>query len=255
MNILVLLKQTFDTEEKIVIQGNAISEDGIKYIVNPYDEYAVEEAVKLKEELGGEVTVVSVGPDQAEEALRTALAMGADKAILVDDERLYADEFAAARALAAVAREGGYDLILGGQMTVDGGSGQTGPRLAEELGIPHVTAILKLTVDGSKAIVERDVEGSAEVLEVTLPAVLTAQQGLNEPRFPTLPNVMKAKKKPLVRMGMDDLGIAAEAASSKTQTVGYYLPAVKQAGRILQGDIASQARELASLLHNEAKVV
>jgi electron transfer flavoprotein beta subunit len=255
MNILVVLKQTFDTEEKIVIQDGKISEDGVEFIINPYDEYAVEEAIKLKEELGGEVTVVTVGPDRAETALRTALAMGADKAVLVDDESLFGDEYTTAKALAAVAKKVGFDIILGGQMAVDSGAGQGGPRLAEELGINHVSTAVKLEVNGTNVRVERDIEGDLETVETSLPVLITAQQGLNEPRYPSLPGIMKAKKKPLERLSADDLGLSAEDVQAKTEIVDQYLPPKKQAGRILSGDLSSQVSELVQLLRNEAKVV
>jgi len=255
MNILVVLKQTFDTEEKIVIQDGKISEDGVEFIINPYDEYAVEEAIKLKEEHGGEVTVVTVGPDRAENALRTALAMGADKAILVDDESLFGDEYTTAKVLAAVAKKVGFDVILGGQMAVDSGAGQGGPRLAEELGINHVSTAVKLEVNGTSVRVERDVEGDLEVVETTLPVLITAQQGLNEPRYPSLPGIMKAKKKPLERYSADDLGLTAGDVQAKTEVVDQYLPPKKQAGRILSGDLNAQVTELVQLLRNEAKVI
>ncbi|CAM5794927.1 electron transfer flavoprotein subunit beta/FixA family protein [Brevibacillus borstelensis] len=255
VNILVVMKQTFDTEEKIVIQDGKIQDDGVEFIINPYDEYAIEEAIKLKEEHGGEVTVVSVGPDRVEKELRTALAMGADKAILVDDESLFGDEYTTAKVLAAVARKTGYDLILGGQMAVDSGAGQGGPRLAEELGINHVSTAVKLEINGSSVRVERDVEGDTEVVETSLPVLITAQQGLNEPRYPSLPGIMKAKKKPLERLTADDLGLSAADVAPKTQVVDQTLPPKKEAGRILAGEIPAQVSELVQLLRNEAKVI
>jgi electron transfer flavoprotein beta subunit len=254
MNIIVCLKQTFDTEEKIVLENGKISEDGVEFIINPYDEYAVEEAIKLRDEHGGEVTVVTVGPERAESALRTALAMGADKAVIVDDEGIDTDEYSVAKILAAVIKDREYDIILGGNMAVDNGSGQVGPRLAEELGIPQVTTITKLEIDGGKATIERDVEGDLEVIEVSLPVLVTAQQGLNEPRYPSLPGIMKAKKKPMERLTVDDLDIDGDAGA-KTAVIETYLPPKKEAGRILSGDIADQAKELVQLLRNEAKVI
>jgi len=255
MNILVVLKQTFDTEEKIVIQDGKISEEGVERIINPYDEYAVEEAIKLRDELGGEVTVITIGPDHAESALRTALAMGADKAVLVDDESLFGDEYTTAKVLAAAAKKVGFDLILGGQMAVDSGAGQGGPRLAEELGINHVSTAVKVEINGTTVRVERDIEGDLEVVETSLPVLITAQQGLNEPRYPSLPGIMKAKKKPLDRYSADDLGITASDVQAKTEIVDQYLPPKKQAGRILTGDLRDQASELVQLLRNEAKVI
>lgn len=256
MNILVLLKETFDTEEKIVINNGRVSEDGVEnFIINPYDEYAVEEAIKIRDEHGGEVTVIAIGPDRVENSLRKALAMGADKAILVDDETLFGDEYTTAKVLAAVARKTGFDLILAGQMSVDAGAGQGGPRVAEELGINHVSTAVKVELNGTNVRVERDVEGDLEVVETSLPLLITAQQGLNEPRYPSLPGIMKAKKKPLERLSAADLGLSADDVKAKTEIVEQFLPPKKQAGRILSGDIASQAAELVQLLRNEAKVI
>lgn len=252
MNILVIVKQTFDTEEPIQIENGAISEDDIRFILNPYDEYAVEQAVQVKEEHGGEVTAVSVGPERHESALRTALAMGADKAVLIDDS-LTGDEFVVSKALAAFAKQGSYDFIFGGQMSTDTASGQLGPRLAEELGIPFVTAILTFKLEGDKAVVERDREGNAETLEVPLPALLTAQQGLNEPRYPSLPNLMKAKKKPLERVAGSELGLSDDDRTPRTKTVEYLLPPVKAAGRMLSGPLQGQVRELVNLLQSNVK--
>lgn len=255
MNILVVLKQTFDTEEKIAIHDGRISEDGVEFIINPYDEYAVEEAIKLKETHGGEVTVLTIGPDRAESALRTALAMGADKAVLVHDEALFGDEYTTAKVLAAAAKKVGFDIILAGQMAVDSGAGQGGPRLAEELGINHVATAIKLEIDGKNVRVERDVEGDIQVVETTLPVLVTAQQGLNEPRYPSLPGIMKAKKKPLERLTADDLGLTPAEVKAKTRVVDQFLPPKKQAGRILSGELSEQVSELVQLLRNEAKVV
>lgn len=255
MNILVLLKQTFDTEEKIVIQNGQINESGIEFIVNPYDEYAVEEAVKLKEENGAEVTVITVGTDRAESALRTALAMGADKAILVDPGEEEADEYTVAKMIKAAIKDESFDLILGGNMSVDTGGGQVAIRVAEAMGIPHVSTITKLTIEGNNATVERDVEGDMEIIEVSLPLVVTAQQGLNEPRYPSLPGIMKAKKKPIERLSVEDLGLSKEAAKAKTTVTDQFLPAKKQAGRMLSGEIKEQVAELSQLLRTEAKVI
>jgi len=255
MKILVLLKQTFDTEEKIVLSNGKVSEDGVKYVINPYDEYAVEEAVAIKEKHGGEVTVVTIGPSRAEAALRTALAMGADKAIIVDDESVFGDEYMISKVLATVAKRDAYDLILGGYMAVDDGAAQVGPRLAEELGIAHISTITNMEVDGSLVKVEKDVEGDIEIIEVNMPVLVTAQQGLNEPRYPSLPGIMKAKKKPIERFTADDLGLNIEEILSKTEVLEQYLPQQKTAGKILQGELPEQVSELIEALRFEAKVV
>lgn len=256
MNILVCLKQTFDTEERIAIEDGQISEDGVEFIINPYDEYAVEEAIRLRDEHGGEVTVITVGPERAEQALRTAMAMGADKGIIVEDEDLEsADEYSIARVLAAVIEDLEYDIILGGYMAVDDGSAQVGPRLAELLGIPHISTITKLTVDGETVEVEKDVEGDTEYIQSKLPILVTAQQGLNDPRYPSLPGIMKAKKKPLERMDLDDLDLDEDDLEGKTETLEIFLPPEKEAGKILDGELDAQVKELVQLLHKEAKVI
>ncbi|WP_134701025.1 electron transfer flavoprotein subunit beta/FixA family protein [Ammoniphilus sp. YIM 78166] len=257
MNIVVLMKQVFDTEEKIIIQNGQIQEDGVEFIINPYDEYAIEEAVKWKEEVGGEVTVISYGPPRAENALRTALAMGADKAVLIEQphDGKEADEYVLSHIFAAEMKQHSYDLVLGGNMAVDTGSGQVAIRVAEALGISHVSTITKLTIEEQKATVQRDVEGDIEVLEVTLPFVATAQQGLNEPRYPSLPGIMKAKKKPLKRVSLKELSLTEEQRSSQTTVLEQYLPAKKQAGRILTGDKNEQVRTLVQMLRSEAKVI
>lgn len=250
MNILVLMKQTFDTEEKIEIDNGAIVEEGVNYIINPYDEYAIEEAVTIVEMIGGEVTVVSVGPSRVERALRTALAMGANKAILVDDETLFGDEQTISIVLAAVARREQYDLILGGYMSVDSGATQVASRVAEQLNIPHIITVTKLELNGNKAIVEKDVEDDKEIIEVELPVLITTQQGLNEPRYPSLPNIMKAKKKPLERLSAIDLNVDVASIQSKTEVVDQYLAPKKEVGRILQGSLVDQVKELTQLLKN-----
>ncbi len=256
MNILVCLKQTFDTEERITIEDGVISEEGVEFVINPYDEYAVEEAIKLKEEHGGEVTVITVGPERAEQALRTAMAMGADKGILIDTEGLDADEHSIAHILAAVIREREFDIILCGYMAVDDGSAQVGPRLAELLDIPHISTITKLTIEGDQVKVERDVEGDTEYIESKLPILVTAQQGLNEPRYPSLPGIMKAKRKPLEQLDWDELDdIDEDLVAAKTEQLEVFLPPEKQAGKVLQGEISDQVKELVHLLRNEAKVI
>ncbi|MDV2684834.1 electron transfer flavoprotein subunit beta/FixA family protein [Alkalihalophilus lindianensis] len=256
MNIFVLMKRTFDTEEKIAISNGRIDEGGAEFIINPYDEYAIEEAIVLRDEHGGEVTVVTVGEEEAEKELRTALAMGADKAVLLDSEDVEElDQFTTATMLAAYLKEQEYDIILGGNVAVDGGSGQVGPRVAELLDIPQVTTITKLEVADGQATIVRDVEGDEETLEVSLPVLVTAQQGLNEPRYPSLPGIMKAKKKPLETLDLDDLDLEEEDVEAKTTTLDIFLPPDKQAGKQLEGDPQTQVKELVSLLKSEAKVI
>lgn len=257
MNIFVLMKRTFDTEEKIAIQNGKVSEEGAEFIINPYDEYAIEEAIQVRDQHGGEVTVVTIGNEDAEKELRTALAMGADKAVLIniEDDVENRDQYTTAKVLAEYLKDKEADLILAGNVAIDGGSGQVGPRVAELLGIPYVTTVTKLEIDGTNVKVVRDVEGDEEVIETSLPLLVTAQQGLNEPRYPSLPGIMKAKKKPLEELELDDLDLEEEDVEAKTKTIEIFLPPKKEAGKILQGDIADQVKELVSLLHTEAKVI
>ncbi|MEW9108021.1 MAG: electron transfer flavoprotein subunit beta/FixA family protein [Cytobacillus gottheilii] len=257
MNIYVLLKRTFDTEEKITISSGKINEDGAEFIINPYDEYAVEEAIQVRDAHGGEVTVVSVGSEEGEKQLRTALAMGADKAVLIntEDDLEEGDQFTTSKILAEYLKDKEADLILAGNVAIDGGSGQVGPRVADLLDIPYITTITKLEIDGTNVSVVRDVEGDSEVIETSLPLLVTAQQGLNEPRYPSLPGIMKAKKKPLDELELDDLDLDEDDVEPKTKTIEVYLPPKKEAGRILEGELQDQVKELVQLLHNEAKVV
>lgn len=257
MNIYVLVKRTFDTEEKIVVNGGKIQEDGAEFIINPYDEYAIEEAIQVRDAQGGEVTVLTMGGEDAEKQLRTALAMGADKAVLIntEDDVEEMDQFTAAYIISEYLKDKNPDLILAGNVAIDGGSGQVGPRVAELLGINYVTTITDLEINGTSVTIKRDVEGDTEVLETSLPLLVTAQQGLNEPRYPSLPGIMKAKKKPLEELELDDLDIDEDDVEAKTETIEIYLPPKKEAGKILEGELADQVKELVQLLHSEAKVV
>ena len=257
MNIYVLLKRTFDTEEKIVLSGEQVNEEGAEFIINPYDEYAVEEALRVRESHGGEVTVLSVGSEDSETQLRTALAMGADKAVLIhtEEDLEYGDQVTTSKILAAFLKDKKVDLILSGNVAIDEGSGQVGPRVAELLGIPYVTTITKLEVKGTNATVVRDVEGDSEVIEVGLPLLVTTQQGLNEPRYPSLPGIMKAKKKPLDHLELADLDLEVEDVQAKTKVMGIFLPPKKENGRILEGELSLQVKELVKHLHTEANII
>lgn len=257
MNIFVLVKRTFDTEEKIVIKDGQIQEEGAEFIINPYDEYAIEEAIQIRDAQGGKVTVVTIGNEEAEKQLRTALAMGADEAVLIntEDDLDELDHTGCAYILAEYLKDKEADLILAGNVAIDGGSGQIGPRVADLLDINYVTTITKLEIDGDNVKIVRDIEGDSEVIETKLPLLVTAQQGLNEPRYPSLPGIMKAKKKPLEELELDDLDIDEDDVEVKIQTVEIFLPAEKSAGRILQGELQDQVKELVNLLHSEAKVV
>src|SRR6058998_186823 len=200
MKIAVCIKRVPDSETrvKIAADGKSLDEAGVKFILNPYDEFAVEEALRRKEQAGtGEVVVVALGPAAAQETIRTALAMGADRGVLLHVEKIPADGLEAAKALAAELKGGGYDLILFGKMAIDDYNHQVGPMVAELLDLPCVTTVAHLEIDGARGTAEREVEGGVEVVEFTLPAVLTTDKGLNEPRYPALKGIMAAKKKPL----------------------------------------------------------
>lgn len=256
MNIVVCIKQTFDTETKIVIDGKGqIDANGVHLIVNPYDEYAIEEGVRLKEKFGGEVTAITVGNSRGQEALRTALAMGADKAVLITDPVLEGtDEWVTAQVLSKVISQFSYDLILGGRMAIDDGSGQVAVRLAENLKIPSVTSIVKLETDGKVAAATREIDGGTERVEVSLPAVFTAQKGLNDPRYPSVAGMMKAKRKELKTMNLADLGLSSADLASKMKTEKYTASALRQGGRKLSGTAGQAVGELVKLLHEEVKV-
>ena len=257
MNIYVLLKRTFDTEDKIVVTDGQIEDDSAEFIINPYDEYAVEEAIVQRDEHGGNVTVVTIGDEDSEKQLRTALAMGADDAVLIntEDDLEEGDQFTTVKILEKFFEDKEVDLILAGNVAIDEASGQVGPRLAERLEIPFVTTIVDLEIDGSTAKIDKDIEGDVEKLEVDLPLLVTCQQGLNEPRYTSLPGIMKAKKKPLEELEIDDLDLDEDDVEAKTETIDIFLPPEKQAGRILEGDVEEQVKELVDLLKNEAKVL
>ncbi len=263
MNVIVCLKQVPDTETLIKIKpdGSGIVTDDIKYVMNPYCEFAVEEALRIKEKFGGQAVLITMGPARAVEALRTGLAMGADRSIHLNDPAFEgADGFATARALAEVIKKEPFDLILCGKQAVDDDLAQVGPSLAEFLDLPHVTLITKLEINAEekKARVEREVEGGKEIMEVKLPAVFTCQKGLNEPRYASLPGIMKAKKKEVKPINLATLGLSADqvgAAGAKTKILRYIPPPSRPPGKIIKGELADCVKNLVKLLREEAKVV
>lgn len=267
MNIVICIKQVPATESKLAMtrDGTDIERAGLSFVVNPYDEFAMEEALQIKERLGaGDVTVLSMRPLMAqkpEEALRTCLAMGADRAILLSDPAFEGgDSWTTALVLAAALRRLSFDLVLFGKQAVDDDGGAVGIQVAELLGIPHVAVVNKLEVNrqAQTIVAHRQIEGGIEVVEAPLPALITCQKGLNEPRYPSLPGIMKAKQKPLEIWNRETIGVeagAVGAAGAQLKVVRLELPPARPAGRIIPGDAASAVKELVRLLHEEAKVV
>jgi len=261
MNIMVFTKQVPDTETKIKIadDGKSIVEDGVNFIVSPYDEFAIEEAIKTKENLGGEITVVTLGPKRAEAALRTALAMGCDKAIhLEDDSFLNADSYSTSKALAAVIKKENPDIVFFGKQAVGTDNTQIGQMTAEMAGLGHAGTVVNLTIEETKVQGTREIEGGSETIEIQLPAVITGQRGLNEPRYPALRGIMKAKKKPIEKLTPADLGLTNEkvgSAGAKTEILSLELPPARQAGRKIEVEPEAAAKEIVNFLKNEAKVL
>ena len=258
MNTVVCLKQVPDTETLIKIAGTTIAAEGIKWVISSFDEFAVEEAIRMKEKMNaGKVTIVSLGPDRAIESIRTALAMGADDAVHVNDGAYYdkADPYATAQVLAAAIKGLTYDAVFLGKQAIDDDCGQVPAMLGELLGLPVVTQVIKLEVaaDKKSATVTREIEGGQMVLDVPLPAVLSAQKGLNEPRYASLPGIMKAKKKPVDVKNAGGLGVST---GPMTVVKEMSLPPARQAGKIITGDDAkAKAAALAKALHDEVKII
>ncbi len=248
MKILVALKQVPDTETKIKVaaDGRSLDPADVKWITSPYDEFALEEAIRIKEAKGAEVVALSVGGDSAKEVLRNALALGADSAVLLKGDG-QGDALAVAQMIAAYAKDKGFDLILCGNKGIGGDNAAMGPMLAELLGIGQANVVVKLELGEGTFRAEREVEGGSEVVEGALPAVITAQKGLNEPRYASLKGIMAAKKKTI-----EELDAAAAPAVAVVSALA--LPAERPAGRLLEGEPAAQAQALLQALKDEAKV-
>jgi electron transfer flavoprotein beta subunit len=259
MKILVGIKHVPDTETqiKIAADGRTIDESGVKWVISPFDEYALEAALQLRESGGGEVVVVGAGREASKSTLRQALAVGADRAILIADGRYErCDALARAEALAAVVRSEEPEVVLLGKYGVGSDECQTGPMLAELLGWPHASAITKLELtDGSFAI-QREIEGAVEVVEGRLPAVLSCEKGLNEPRYASLKGIMQAKKKPIDQKTPADLGLdTAFLDEPRLVWEGLELPAPRTGARLIDGGPQEAAEQLVRLLREDAKVI
>src|SRR5438309_5521034 len=250
MKIAVCIKRVPDSETrvKIAADGKSLDEAGVKFVLNPYDEFAVEEALRRKEQAGaGEVAVFCLGPAAAQETIRTALAMGADRGVLLSVDKIPADPLESAKVLAAELKSSCWDLILFGRMAIGDYNTQVGTLVAELLDLPCVSAVSHLDIEGAKGVAEREIEGGIEVVDFPLPAVLTTDKGLNEPRYPALKGIMAAKKKPL-----DVKPVTPGPGAVEIVAMGP--PPERTEGRIV-GEGAAAVPELIRLLREEAKVL
>ena len=261
MNIVVLIKRVPDTETRIQIKDGKVVTDGIAWIISPYDEYAVEEALRLIEKYTGKVTLLCLGPNDAKETIRKGLALGADDAVHLNDSAFEGgDASTTAVVLAAALKKMQYDVILAGKQAVDEDNAQVAVRVAELLDLPHVNSVIKLELSDDKTSVKctREVDGDRDIAESSLPAIITAQQGLNEPRYPSLKGIMGAKKKPITDWKASDLGLdpaTIGASGAKLQVVRVDPPPARPPGKLISGDAATAAKELVRLLREEAKVI
>jgi len=249
MKIAVCIKRAPDSETrfKIAATGTGIDEAGVKFDISDFDAYAVEFALQTVEKGGGEVVVVSVGSDASQETLRKALSMGAERAVLLKSDGPVFDSLAVARALAAELQGGGYDLILFGKVAADTAAGAVGAMTAELLGLPCVSSVSKLEIAGERGTARRDLEGAAETVEFPLPAVVSIDEGIARPRYPSLKGIMAAKKKALETR-------AAQLGESRVTVQKMELPPDRPPGRII-GEGAAAVPELVRLLQTEAKVL
>ena len=263
MKIAVIIKQTPDTETVVKINdaGNDIVATGVKYVMSPYCEFAVEEGLRTKEKLGGEVVVISLGPDRVLETIRTALAMGCDRAIHLKDPAFEGgDAQATAKALAAAIKTVGPDIVFAGKQAIDGDQSQVAVRVAELAGLAQATIVtgLEIAADGKSAKATRRIEGGDEVVELKLPALISCEKGLNEPRYASLPGIMKAKKKEVKEFKPADLGLDGQvgAAGAKAKRVKLLPLPERKAGRRIEAESPeAAAAELVRLLREEAKVL
>jgi electron transfer flavoprotein beta subunit len=255
----VCISHVPDTESRIKIAagGKKIDEAGLKFIVSPYDELALEEAIRLRDAKGGDVTVVTFGPDRAQQALREALARGATKAVHVKGESGDADSLGIAKVLAAAIKSVPHDVVFLGKQGVGTDNALVGPMLAELLGYPQVNVVTHLEIGDAKLTAHREIEGAEEILEAPLPAIVTAQKGLNEPRYASLKGIMAAKKVPIDAKSVADLGLdEADVFNKRVTVVSLELPAEKSGGRKIDGaDASAAAQEIVKYIKGEAKAL
>lgn len=264
MRIAVCIKQVPDTEAamKVAPDGKWIQEEGLPFVINESDEYALEEALRLAEATGGEVVVFSLGPDRVREALRKALAVGAARAVhLVDEAFQGGDALATGRALAGAVAAEQFDLVLTGSQSDDAGYGATGSVIAGHLGWPHAWLVMGVELEegGASLKVTREMEaGLNELLRIPLPAVIEVQAGINQPRYASLRGIMQAKKKEIASPSPVELGLDASAigaAGSRLEVLGVAFPEAGAGAKMLEGEPDAVARELLELLRREAKVL
>jgi electron transfer flavoprotein beta subunit len=249
VKILVPVKRVPDpaTTIRVTPDGSGIATDNVKWVINPFDEIAIEEALRIKEKQGsGEVILISVGQQNWQEQLRTGLAMGADRAILVRADKPL-DTLAIARIMAKVVSDEKPELVIIGKQAIDDDSNQVGQMLAEMLGWPQATFASKVEIAGEKCTVVREADGGLETVAFPLPAVITTDLRLNEPRYASLPGIMKARKKPFNEIPVDSLGVDL---TPKLKIKTLKAPEKRQAGRKV-GSVA----ELVQVLHTDAKVI
>ena len=260
MNIYVFVKRVPDTESKIKInhETNTINEEGLNFVLSPYDEYAVEEALRLREASGGKVTVVTVGSDEALTTLKKCLAMGADEAVLLKDEtpETY-DGLRTAKIIARAVEKKFTDhtLLLFGKQSVGADNAQVPSMVAELLGLPQANVVTKLEIEGNKGTAHREIEGALEKVSLSLPAVISAQNGLNEPRYETLKGIMAAKKKEIPVVALVDLELKDEDIAPLLEVTKMESPPQRQAGRVIEEEPAEAAKQMVKFLHEEAKVI
>lgn len=258
MKIVVCIKYVPDTaiRMKITPDGKSVDLTDVAYVVNPYDEFALEEGLQIRERLGGQVVVVTAGAERAMAGLRTCLAMGADSAVMIRDDRLEsADSFAIGTALARVCRDLQPEIILFGKHAIGVDNGQVPSVVAEQLRMPQASVVVKLEIQDGKFRAEREIEGSHEILEGSLPAVITAQKGLNIPRYASLKGIMAAKKKEIHVRTLESLGLTPDDLKPRIVVEAVSLPPARPHGKILAGDPAETVPQLVKLLHEEAKVI
>ncbi len=256
MKILVCIKQVPDMESKFIINEAGIwyKDSDLAWRMNEYDEYAVEQAVQLKEQVGdADVTVLSIGPDRVKESLKKALAMGCDRGVQIKDDDYYLkDPMEIASLIHSLAKDKGFDVVFTGMQSQDRGSAQVGVLLAEMLGLPSVSTVVDFAFEAGTITARRELEGGLKgVVKVQVPALVTCQLGLNTPRYPTLPNIMKAKKKELLTVDASEL----EASENLLATEKIYVPEKKSGGLVLEGEVGDLADQLIKLLKEKTGVI